>query len=62
MTAPPAAPPAAPSPAPTPNVPLFLLALFVLSGTLAMHIFVPALPYAATDLSASIGEMQMTVS
>lgn len=27
-----------------------------------MHIFVPALPYAATDLQASIGEMQMTVS
>lgn len=49
-------------PAPPVRVPLFLLALFVLSGTLAMHIFVPALPYAAVDLQASIGEMQMTVS
>ncbi len=44
------------------TVPVWLLALVTFSGTLAMHIFVPALPAAATDLGASIGEMQMTVS
>ncbi len=44
------------------SVPLWLLALFTFSGTLAMHIFVPALPRAAEDLGASIGTMQMTVS
>jgi len=43
-------------------VPLWLLALFTFSGTLAMHIFVPALPSAAHDLGASIGTMQMTIS
>ena len=42
--------------------PLWLLALVTFSGTLGMHIFVPALPFAATDLGASIGEMQLTVS
>ena len=45
-----------------PKVPLWLLALFTLSGTLAMHIFVPALPTAAKDLGASNAAMQMTVS
>jgi DHA1 family bicyclomycin/chloramphenicol resistance-like MFS transporter len=44
------------------SVPLWLLALFTFSGTLAMHIFVPALPRAAEDLGASIGTMQMTIS
>ena len=42
--------------------PLWLLALVTFSGTLGMHIFVPALPFAATDLGASISEMQLTVS
>ena len=45
-----------------PRVPLWLLALFTFSGTLGMHIFVPALPAAAHDLDAGIGAMQMTVS
>jgi DHA1 family bicyclomycin/chloramphenicol resistance-like MFS transporter len=45
-----------------PTVPLWLLALFTFSGTLAMHIFVPALPSAAVDLGASPGAMQLTVS
>lgn len=45
-----------------PRVPLWLLALVTFSGTLAMHIFVPALPTAANDLGASNGAMQMTVS
>ena len=41
---------------------LWLLVLITLSGTLAMHMFVPALPDAARDLRASIPAMQMTVS
>jgi MFS transporter, DHA1 family, multidrug resistance protein len=45
-----------------PRVPLWLLALFVFSGTLAMHVFVPALPHAAIDLGVSPSAMQMTVS
>jgi DHA1 family bicyclomycin/chloramphenicol resistance-like MFS transporter len=46
----------------TPSAPLWLLALFTFSGTLAMHIFVPALAMAARDLNASSAAMQMTVS
>jgi DHA1 family bicyclomycin/chloramphenicol resistance-like MFS transporter len=42
--------------------PLWLLALFTLSGTLGMHIFVPALPVAGRDLGAGVGVMQWTVS
>jgi DHA1 family bicyclomycin/chloramphenicol resistance-like MFS transporter len=45
-----------------PHAPLWLLALVTFSGTLAMHIFVPALPIAAKSLGAGIGAMQMTVS
>jgi len=44
------------------HVPLWLLALFTFSGTLAMHIFVPALAMAGQDLHAGNGAMQMTVS
>ena len=44
------------------QAPLWLLALITFSGTLAMHIFVPALPQAARELGASIGAMQMTMS
>ena len=47
---------------PLKTAPLWLLALITFSGTLGMHIFVPALPYAARDLGASITEMQLTVS
>jgi len=47
---------------PPPHVPLWLLALFTFSGTLAMHIFVPALSMAGRDLNAGNGAMQMTVS
>ncbi|MBB5752754.1 Bcr/CflA family efflux MFS transporter [Prosthecomicrobium pneumaticum] len=47
---------------PRPPVPLWLLALFVFSGTVAMHIFVPALPAAGAALAASPAAMQMTVS
>ncbi|WP_019143111.1 multidrug effflux MFS transporter [Noviherbaspirillum massiliense] len=42
--------------------PLWLLVLIAFSGTLAMHMFVPALPNAAQDLGASIAQMQMTIS
>ena len=42
--------------------PLWLLALLTFSGTLAMHIFVPALPTAAADLQASNSALEMTVS
>ncbi|MBV8663794.1 MAG: multidrug effflux MFS transporter, partial [Hyphomicrobiales bacterium] len=44
------------------RVPLWLLAMFALSATLGMHIFVPALPNAAADLKSSPGALQMTIS
>jgi DHA1 family bicyclomycin/chloramphenicol resistance-like MFS transporter len=50
------------TPSPRLHAPLWLLALVTFSGTLAMHIFVPALPIAAKNLGAGIGAMQMTVS
>jgi len=46
----------------TPKVPLWLLALFTFAGTLAIHIFVPALPFAAISLSASNASVQLTIS
>ncbi|WP_144630893.1 multidrug effflux MFS transporter [Bordetella genomosp. 13] len=63
--APPTAKPADERPAASaqlPHVPLWLLALFTFSGTLAMHIFVPALSLAGKDLHAANSAMQMTVS
>lgn len=47
---------------PVPPVHLWMLAVFTFSGTLAMHIFVPALSMAGKDLQASNAAMQMTVS
>jgi len=44
------------------RVPLWMLALITLSGTLALHIFVPALPDAGAELGASAGSMQLTLS
>jgi DHA1 family bicyclomycin/chloramphenicol resistance-like MFS transporter len=44
------------------TAPLWLLTLITFSGTLAMHIFVPALPEAAQELGATVGEMQLTMS
>jgi DHA1 family bicyclomycin/chloramphenicol resistance-like MFS transporter len=41
---------------------LWLLALITVSGTLAMHIFVPALPDAGEMLGASDSHMQLTLS
>ncbi len=48
--------------APAPRPPLWLLVLITFSGTLAMHMFVPALPAAARDLGAGTGAMQLTIS
>jgi DHA1 family bicyclomycin/chloramphenicol resistance-like MFS transporter len=45
-----------------PHVPLWLLGLLTFSGTLAMHIFVPALPIAGAELGAGAAAMQITVS
>jgi MFS transporter, DHA1 family, multidrug resistance protein len=39
-----------------------LLVAVTVTGTLAMHIFVPALPAAARDLGASPASMQLTVT
>lgn len=47
---------------PPARVRIALLAFFTLCGTLAIHIFVPVLPLAARDLSATAGAMQLTVS
>lgn len=44
------------------TVPLWLLALLAFSGTLAMHIFVPALPIAQADLGGGMAAMQLTIS
>ncbi|NML45087.1 multidrug effflux MFS transporter [Ramlibacter sp. G-1-2-2] len=50
------------SSAPQAAPPLWLLVLVTLSGTMAMHMFVPALPDAARGLGASAGAMQMAIS
>ncbi|MBC9180134.1 multidrug effflux MFS transporter [Pseudoroseomonas ludipueritiae] len=55
-------PPVAEAVAARPRVPLWLLALLTFSGTLAMHVFVPALPLAGQDLGAGPGAMRMTIS
>jgi DHA1 family bicyclomycin/chloramphenicol resistance-like MFS transporter len=47
---------------PRARIPLWLVALLTFTGTLAMHIFVPALPIAGADLGASAAAMQMTIS
>ncbi|MGH8347906.1 MAG: multidrug effflux MFS transporter [Pseudomonas sp.] len=52
---------------PTPSIPLkqaplWLLALITFSGTVAMHMFVPALPAAAHDFQVSPGYVQLTLS
>lgn len=42
--------------------PLWVLVLITLSGTLAIHIFVPALPLVGRDLGVSMAVMQNTIS
>lgn len=44
------------------QVPLWLLALITFSGTVAMHMFVPALPAAAHDFQVSSSHVQLTLS
>lgn len=44
------------------KVPLWLLVLVTLSGTMAMHIFVPALPVAGNALGALPSGMQQTIT
>lgn len=44
------------------SVPIWLLVLITLSGTLGMHMFVPALPLAAVQLGTTPAAMQMTIS
>ncbi len=39
-----------------------LLVAITMTGTLAMHVFVPALPQAGADLGASPGAMQLTIT
>ncbi|MDH1703762.1 multidrug effflux MFS transporter [Comamonas terrigena] len=60
-----AAAPAASNPAgalPVLTAPLWLLVLVTLSGTMAMHIFVPALPVAGSALHAPAASMQQTIT
>lgn len=44
------------------RVPLWLIALLTFSGTLAMHVFVPALPAAAAGLGAGSTALQLTIT
>ena len=46
----------------TPKAPLLLLAIITIVGTLAMHMFIPALPDAAKHLGASNAQMQQTIT
>jgi DHA1 family bicyclomycin/chloramphenicol resistance-like MFS transporter len=41
---------------------MWLLVLITISGTMAMHMFVPALPDAARSLGSTAGQMQMAIS
>jgi DHA1 family bicyclomycin/chloramphenicol resistance-like MFS transporter len=49
------------APLPRRSTPLWLLALITLSGTLAMHMFVPALPDAARSLGVGSAAVQATI-
>lgn len=62
MTQPPSSDRQATTARPTMGAPLWLLALITLSGTMAMHIFAPALPDVAKDLGVSSSVVQLTLS
>lgn len=47
---------------PANKAPIWLLVLITISGTLAMHMFVPALPGAARTLGVSAAAMQLTIT
>lgn len=55
-------PAGSPTGATAPQAPLWLLVLITISGTLAMHIFVPALPDAAHAFGVGPAAMQATIS
>lgn len=42
--------------------PLWLLVMLACTGTLSMHMFVPALPFAAADLQVSPAHIQLSIS
>lgn len=50
------------APTVTPRAPLWMLALITLSGTMAMHIFVPAVPAAAREFHVGIATAELTLS
>jgi DHA1 family bicyclomycin/chloramphenicol resistance-like MFS transporter len=62
MSAPAASAVATPQAGKKASVPIWLLVLITLSGTLGMHMFVPALPLAAVQLGTTPAAMQMTIS
>jgi len=49
-------------PFPRPRPPLWLLVAITASGTLAMHMMVPALPSVAEDLAVSAGQVQLAIT
>lgn len=55
-------PPASRATSPPAAPPLWLLVLVTTSGTLGIHIFVPALPQAAADFGVGSGATQLTIS
>ncbi|MBV8247186.1 MAG: Bcr/CflA family drug resistance efflux transporter, partial [Comamonas sp.] len=44
------------------RAPIWLLVLVTLAGTMAMHVFVPALPVAGAALHVSPASMQQTIT
>lgn len=44
------------------RAPLWLLILVTISGNLAMHMFVPAMPAASRSLGVSVSMMQITIN
>ncbi len=49
-------------PGPASRVSIWILGALTLTGSLAMHIFVPALPAAGAELGAGAGQMQFAIS
>ena len=47
---------------PVRKAPLWLLVMVTIAGTMAMHMFIPALPDAARHFGASSGQMQQTIT
>jgi len=53
---------AAPPGAAPPSRPFWLLALLIGSGTIGMHVFVPALPLISDEFGVDAGQAQLTIS